>query len=145
MPWTCPSCKCETELGYNVCRACQTPRPGTEPPPRNNTQTYRPIQFSTARLLGTVTCMACSIAFTFRFAPTLLDPGPDGNFSPLVFSSVLTFFVGATIGTIARGKKGAIVGGIVGVFAGWLIPVSIAILILLYLAVTGQEIMPVPN
>lgn len=29
MPWTCPSCGSETELGYNVCITCQTPRPGT--------------------------------------------------------------------------------------------------------------------
>ena len=29
MPWTCPSCNAETQLGYNVCISCQTPRPGT--------------------------------------------------------------------------------------------------------------------
>ncbi|EMI21658.1 putative membrane protein [Rhodopirellula maiorica SM1] len=30
MPWICPSCSAETELGYNVCSKCQTPRPGSE-------------------------------------------------------------------------------------------------------------------
>ncbi|TWU07981.1 YbjQ family protein [Stieleria varia] len=31
MPWTCPSCGGETELGYNICRTCKTPRPETAP------------------------------------------------------------------------------------------------------------------
>jgi len=31
MPWTCKSCGGETELGYNVCRTCNAPRPGSEP------------------------------------------------------------------------------------------------------------------
>lgn len=31
MPWTCPSCGGETDLGYNVCWTCQVPRPGADP------------------------------------------------------------------------------------------------------------------
>lgn len=31
MPWTCPSCGNETDLGYNVCWTCRAPRPGSEP------------------------------------------------------------------------------------------------------------------
>ncbi len=33
MPWVCPSCSAETELGYNVCTNCHTPRPGSETGP----------------------------------------------------------------------------------------------------------------
>ena len=31
MPWKCPSCGGETDLGYNICWTCQAPRPGSEP------------------------------------------------------------------------------------------------------------------
>ena len=30
MPWTCPSCGNETDLGYNICWTCHAPRPGSE-------------------------------------------------------------------------------------------------------------------
>lgn len=30
MPWTCPSCGGETDLGYNICWTCQAPRDGVE-------------------------------------------------------------------------------------------------------------------
>ncbi|TWT79735.1 hypothetical protein CA13_11420 [Planctomycetes bacterium CA13] len=30
MPWKCPSCGSETDLGYNICWTCQAPRPGTD-------------------------------------------------------------------------------------------------------------------
>lgn len=31
MPWTCPQCGGETDLGFNICWTCQAPRPGSEP------------------------------------------------------------------------------------------------------------------
>ncbi|WP_149498174.1 YbjQ family protein [Roseiconus lacunae] len=31
MPWTCPSCGGETDLGYNICWTCQAPRPKSVP------------------------------------------------------------------------------------------------------------------
>lgn len=30
MPWVCPNCDAKTELGYNICTECNTPRPGSE-------------------------------------------------------------------------------------------------------------------
>ncbi|OYP32196.1 hypothetical protein CGZ80_20295 [Rhodopirellula sp. MGV] len=29
MPWICPSCNSETELGVNICSNCRNPRPGS--------------------------------------------------------------------------------------------------------------------
>jgi len=31
VPWKCPSCGGQTELGYNICETCNAPRPGSEP------------------------------------------------------------------------------------------------------------------
>lgn len=30
MPWNCPACGGKTDLGFNVCRTCNAPRPGSE-------------------------------------------------------------------------------------------------------------------
>ncbi|WP_044256195.1 YbjQ family protein [Rhodopirellula sp. SWK7] len=31
MPWKCPQCDGETDLGFNICWTCRAPRPGTQP------------------------------------------------------------------------------------------------------------------
>lgn len=148
MPWTCLHCNTQSDLGYNVCSSCKTPRPGAESPLaalREPREPSEPLQISLGRILGGVACIACTFAFVSRIGPILFEAGPHGNFRPVAFSTGLVACLGVTVGTIRNGHYGFVVGAFAGAIAGWLLPVVLGLLYFLYLLVTGQDIMPVPS
>lgn len=102
-------------------------------------------QYSISRLMGAVTLVGMTIAYGTYFAPLMLDPGPGKTFRPLLFLIGLAAGLGAALGTLVRGRIGAIAGFAVGAFIGWLLPIVVMIAWLVYLIATDQEIMPVMN
>jgi len=146
MPWTCSRCLGQSDLGYNIYRTCQTPRPGTEPDlarrPIQRSVRAVPPQVSLGRLLACVGCIACTLAYSAIAGPLFIGVAPNAAFRPLEFSAGLGLFLGAAVGTIWPGVTGCLRGAIAGMLVGYMFPLVVGTLYLLYLVAIGEDWFP---